>query len=415
MIWLLVGYMFLEIHRPYEIWMWMARIYVERWYMIAVIGYWLLRRPSLPRANRLHWRFGLFIAVMLASWFASPYEKTGDPAVEGYLKHAVFYFMLVATIRTQQDLRKIVWGYLGVMTLWMVHSLREYYFFGNRTWAQGLLRLVPVGISYDFNDFAALMICSLPFAWILWREATGRRQQALVCAYMALVSYCVVLTGSRMGFGGLALVGLMGCLASPKRWRLLAIYPVVLIIAWTVLPEGNRDRYTTLIDPDYKSVYGASAMGDYRYGAMERGYVMCEQRPLLGLGPLSFMAVRYNGLMAHNLYAQVLGELGIAGAVAFAAIVLGFRANFFEARRIRRAMDNPEGMFAWHTVAAATATLVVLLIMSWGFNFLFSYVWLWFGGFQIVALQCLKDSAASEPVYDEQDDPSWEDAEEPWS
>jgi hypothetical protein len=53
---------------------------------------------------------------------------------------------------------------------------------------------------------------------------------------------------------------------------------------------------------------------------------------------------------------------------------------------------------AWHTVAAMSATFLLLAIMAWGFNFLFWHVWLWFGGFQAVALSCLKiQTVVAEP------------------
>jgi len=393
MIWPLIGYMWMEIHRPFEVWLWLARLYVERWYMICVITYWLLCRPSLPRPNRLHWCFALFILVMLASWLTSPCGTVGNDPVEGYVKYAVFYFLLVANVRTDSGLRKIIAGYLLVMTLWMLHSLREYFMFGYRVWAQGLVRLIPVGHSYDFNDFAGLIVCSLPMAWLFWQHATTRRQRMLVGAYIGLAGYCVILTGSRMGFAGLVLAGLMASLASPRRWRYVALYPVVLTVLWAVLPEGSKDRYTTLFDQSYQSAAGAS-MGDFRYGAFQRGLEMCAERPLLGYGPFGFMVVGYHGMMAHNLYGQLLGELGIAGAVAFGAIVVGVFRNFFEARRIRPKVDSPESLFAWDAVGACLCSFVLLLVMSWGFNFLYWFVWLWFGGFQVVALQVLRQDAA---------------------
>ncbi len=344
--------------------------------------------------------FCAFILVMLASWFTSPCGPIGDPAVEDYVKYAVFYFLLVAVVRTEESLRRIVTGYLAVMTLWMLHSWREYYFYGHRLWEQGLIRLIPVGHTYDFNDMAGLIVCSLPMAWVLWKQATTRRQKALVGCYVGLACYCIVLTGSRMGFVGLVLAGTLACLASPKRWRYLALYPVVLAIFWIVLPDGTKDRYYTLFDSDYQSVNGAASIGDYRYGAFQRGLEMCARRPLLGYGPFGFMVEGYHGAMAHNLYGQLLGELGLAGAVAFGAIIFGVFRNFFEARRFRPAypgsgsVDSPEGLLAWHTVGASLAAFVLLLVMAWGFNFLYWYVWLWFGGFQVVALQCLKQQAA---------------------
>ena len=133
MIWLLIGYMWLYVHRPFEIWPVLANLRIERVYMIVTILCWLMSRPTLPRANRLHWFFAAFILVMLASWMVSPCGDKGDYVVQNYLKFAVFYVLLVTTVRTEQDLRRIVVGYLAVMTLWMAHCLREYYN-GSATW-----------------------------------------------------------------------------------------------------------------------------------------------------------------------------------------------------------------------------------------------------------------------------------------
>src|SRR4051794_24505354 len=133
MIWLLIGYMWLYIHRPFEIWPMLAAVRLERVYMIVTLVCWLLSGPSLPRGNRLHWYFAGFVLVMLTSWMVSPCGNTGDDAVQNYLKFVVFYVMLVTTVRTELDLRRILVGYLAVMTLWMGHCVREY-FNGLATW-----------------------------------------------------------------------------------------------------------------------------------------------------------------------------------------------------------------------------------------------------------------------------------------
>ncbi|HEV3023018.1 MAG TPA: O-antigen ligase family protein, partial [Pirellulales bacterium] len=309
-------------------------MHVERYYMIVTVICWLASRPSLPRGNRLHWSFAAFVMAMLASWMASPCGSTGDDTVENYLKFAVFYVVLVSTVRTEQDLRRILFGYLAVMTLWMAHCVREYNN-GLATWAQGIKRLVPVGHSYDFNDFAGLIVCSLPFAWVLWREWTGWAARLLTVAYCGLAGYCIMLSGSRMGVVGIAMTVIVGCLASAKRWRLLAIAPVLAAVVWMMLPEDRRNRYLTLYDPDAGAASGAAASaGNYRSNGLVAALPLFEERPLLGYGPMGFMAKK--GWLPHNLYGQLLAELGIAGAVSFASILLCVALNVVQARRIAR-------------------------------------------------------------------------------
>jgi O-antigen ligase len=398
MIWLLIGYMWLFVHRPFEIWPVLANIQLERNYVIFAVVYWLASRPALPRGNWLHWYFAAFILVMLASWMATPCGSTGDYTVQNYLKFAVFYVMLVTTVRTEQDLRRILIGFLAVMTLWMAHCLREYNN-GAATWAQGIKRLVPVGRSYDYNDFAGLIVCSLPFVFVLWREWTGWAKRLLLGAYCGLAAYSIMLSGSRMGFIGIVVTGIVGCLCSSKRWRLLLLAAVLAAVVWMILPQDRRNRYLTLYDPETGVANGASlSAGNYRLSGLETSWPLFTERPLLGYGPMGFMYM--NRWMPHNLYGQLLAELGLAGAVAFALIFWGVAHNVIVARGIVR--DFPDGRLAWNTVAAVGVAYIVLAIMSWGFNFLFWPLWLWFGGYQLVAVQLLKSQAeeAQQQEYD---------------
>ena len=410
LVWLLIGYMWLFIHRPFEIWPWLGAIHVERGYMAVIIVYWLLDRPALPRGNRLHRCFAAFVLAMLVSWFVSPYQSAGDETVENYLKYGVFYVLLVTSVRRERDLYKMIAGYIAVMTLLMAHSLREY-LCGRAAYAQGITRLWPVGHAYDCNDLAGLIVCSLPLVWVLWHAWSGWRWRALLCGYVGLAGYCVLLTGSRMGFIGMVLAGLLAAWASPRRWRTMPVFLVLLAALWMVLPEDRQDRIMTLFDPSRGPKSATGSAGNFRYAGLEQALPLFAQRPGLGFGPLSFGVVSGKGLMPHNLYGQLLAELGIAGAVAFGLIVWGVARNTSEARRLMRSWGPFADPLPGHVALAAAAAYVLLLIMAWGFNFLFWYVWLWFGGFQVVALHCLQEQAAQaaacETIAMEPQDESW--------
>ena len=214
--------------------------------------------------------------------------------------------------------------------------------------------------------------------------------RALILCYFALSCYCVVLTGSAHGIR-------WHC---ANRWAPLPYLreamatscsvPLALAMAWTVIPDKQRDRYHTLVDPNYQSVYGASPIGSYRATSFLVAIDLLKERPVLGFGPMSYCE-KY-GHMPHNLYSQVLSELGIAGALAFIMIVLGVAQNALDARRIVRGLEVTCS-FPWHVVIAASYSILLLVIMGWGFNFLYWHVWLWFGGFQICAMYCLKKMA----------------------
>ena len=388
MIWLLIGYMWLFIHRPFEIWTAWFPFPVERWYMIFTIICWLFSSPRLPARNWLHFAFGSFILVMLVSWLVSPYFDGGQGAVEIHLRFAVFYVLVVTTVRGEQDLRRIIVGYLAIMALWMRHSVREF-FCGNTEWAQGFLHCSRWARVTTSTTSPVSSSVRLPFAWALRRLWTARWQRLLILGYCGLSAYCIVMTGSRMGFVGLLLSGLLLCLTSSRRWLLLTLFPAAFLVFWSVLPGAQRDRYSTLLGEDHDTKY--SKAGDYRLAGLQASLPMFEERPLLGCGPMAFLT--RNRFLPHNLYGQLLAELGIAGALAFASILGGVARNAVAGGRIARGLPQGDSPLPADTVTAVAAAYVLLAVMSWGFNFLYWHVWMWFGGFQLVALQCLKDQA----------------------
>ena len=49
--WLLVGYMFLFVHRPFEVWPVLGDLRVERIYMLVMIVAWTVAAPALDPAS----------------------------------------------------------------------------------------------------------------------------------------------------------------------------------------------------------------------------------------------------------------------------------------------------------------------------------------------------------------------------
>ncbi len=391
MIYLLIGYMWLFIHRPWEVWPWMAEYRPERTFMTLTIVCWVLSGPHLRRWNRLHSYFILLILVMIASTLQSASPKASWDTLENYLKLVVFYVVLVTTVREPRDLRILVAGFVGALSLFALHSLREYHC-GRVIVEQGLGRLRGVNLTFgDQNYFAGILVMSLPFAWILWREWAGRAKLAVV-GCLTLLSWCVILSGSRMGFVGLLAAGALAAWVSPKRRLTLVISPLILIVVWSVLPEGQKARYLTLVGIESHATQ-AKYDESYRSQGFWQGWALLQRRPLLGFGLQGTRIEAGQGVAPHNTYGELFGDLGGAGIIAFAMIYLAMGQNFLEARRIAASTDLSDDRFAWRSVAAASAAFLLLAFMGWGLHFLYYFPWLWFAGFQAVALDCLKEQA----------------------
>jgi O-antigen ligase len=395
MLWLLAGYMWLFVHRPFEIWPWLGAIHVERAYMAFTIIYWALGVRKTWIRNPLNMAFAGLVLAVLASWCASPYAAAGEPEVEDYLKISVFYVLAVSTIRDKCDLRLLVTTFVAATALYMFHSLWEFHN-GRYEYRQGIVRMIAVGMTYaDPNAFGATVVCALPMVLPLWKSWRKSWQHGLLAAYVAASLSCIIWTGSRMAFCGLCALAIMGALASRYRFVILAGFLLAAPIIWNSLPVDRQNRFLTIIDPSHGPKVAQDSAQGRTQGFLD-GLRLWSANPVLGVGPGGFGKAMGHGFQAHNLYGQTLSELGTCGGIALAAVILAFFANVRKAGRIAKRGLSDDDLFPYHLSLAIAAAVTLLLLMGWGGHNLFRYHWLWYGAFLVIAADCLEQEESAE-------------------
>ena len=70
--WLLIGYMFLFIDRPFEVWPWLGDLHVERVYMLFTLAAWAVYPNKRWLPNPQHVAYAAFATAVLVCWGASP-------------------------------------------------------------------------------------------------------------------------------------------------------------------------------------------------------------------------------------------------------------------------------------------------------------------------------------------------------
>ncbi len=390
MIQVLIVYMWLFIHRPFEVWPFLGALRIERVYAIFCICYWLLlyQRKTWV-SNRLNLAFAFFWLILLAAWAASPFPNWGQRVFDDYYKYIVFYVLLMGTARTEKDLKTLALAYVVVMGIYMTHSYREF-LCGRVEWRQGISRMIGVDITFnDPNTFAATILYSLPLTLAFWPEAKNVKHRVLLWSYTALTVQCIILTGSRSGFVGLVCFGLFSVRRIFRNKRLLLLFLAVVPLAWLVMPVELQNRFRTIIDPSMGPANAQSSAEGRTQGLLD-GIKLWERNPVLGVGPGAFGPAVGHGMQAHNLYGQTLGETGTLGAIALLGIVYCFVANHLEIRSLSRRTPPGSGAFPLNLSSAILISVALLLIKGYGDHNLYRYTWLWFGAFQALALQCMR-------------------------
>jgi O-antigen ligase len=397
MLWILIGYMFLFIHRPFEVWPALATIHLERIYMLMA----LLAAAVCPGKrwlpNGQHLAYLAFAAAVFICWMCSPWALQGQRTIEDYFKIVVFYVLIVTAVHDERGLKLLLLGFLVVMALYMAHSLREY-LLGRHTYRQGIPRMMGVDSALgDPNSFGASIVYALPFVTPFWACSPSRRLRCFLVAYVAVSVTCIGLTGSRSAFVGLLLCIAFMMMRSRVRWRWVVPLLLIAPILWVGLPEVLQNRYATIIDPSAGPAV-AQTSAQSRIDGLFIGMRLWDRSPITGCGPGAWRPATGRKLESHNLYGQLIGEMGTLGALAFAAIVVAFWLNLRWMRQVYRRHSSWGYDFLYH-VGRAVGLAVLLLLVEGNFGHnLYRHNWLWYGGFLIIACHCVHGRLRNQPI-----------------
>jgi O-antigen ligase len=388
--------MWLVVHRPFEVWPILGELQIERVYMIVMLVVWLVSPGKGFVPNRIHAALAAFTIILTASWMLSPYmeQPICSDTIENYFKVVVFYVLVVTSVRDERSLRLLILLFLGSAGLYMAHSMLEF-INGRYQWRMGIRRMIGVDQSLsDPNAFASSLLYSLPLTLPIWATRPAKSLRMVLVGYTRGVCACIALTGSRAGFIGLCAFTMLALLVSVKRKALVVVLGAVvgaagLAVATVALPEELQNRYLTLIDSSYGPKNAAESASGRMDGLMY-GVEAWEKSPLLGHGPraFDFATGRMGG--AHNLYGQVLSEMGTLGALVLAALVLCFALNWWEVRRFYQANPDHPRDLPFHLSRAIGLLIVLMLLLGWSGHTLYRYHWQWFAAFQAIAVHCVR-------------------------
>jgi hypothetical protein len=199
--WLLIGYMFLFIHRPFEFWPILGDIHLERLYIGALFIVWLVQ-PKRWLPNPQHFAYVAFAFAVFLCWAMSPYSEDGQQVVEDWFKILVFYFLFVTVINDEKKLRLMALGFVIVMGVYMSHSFKEY-LGGRFTYRMGISRMIGIDTSQgDPNSFGASIVFALPFTLLFWNTSHSKWIRFGAAMSLCLSVGCILLTGSRSSLLG---------------------------------------------------------------------------------------------------------------------------------------------------------------------------------------------------------------------
>jgi hypothetical protein len=389
MVWIVAFWMALLVIRPWEqLFPELADLHVERVYAIFALSVVLLSGqlrllPSMQTAGIILWTLALALATLTA--FDVPRAWS---VLYVYLTIFAFYFVLLSVVRSPYQLVFIVACFVVSTCLFLGKSQWEYFLYGGHAFSMGVRRLRGINLTFGHpNAVAGIAVTSLPFLLFLWKvrgrfsetwPRFWRRAFPYALAFGFLVTaYSIVLTNSRAGMFGFVVFTLLAALGRGGVGRVLTGLAVVALLVgaiWVAMPEDSRHRILTIwtVEEGNRDDESAQASAEGRLVGLRLGMEMFRRYPLLGVGLGGFAPYRKahldgGDLVAHNIFGAVLGEMGLAGGLAFAFLVAGVFVN--SRRTIRLARRSPDATLetlAGLAVACRNSIVLILFVGMFG-------------------------------------------------
>jgi len=414
-LWGTIGYLFLFIFRPFEYWEWLGKSHIERIYMIVLIIIVMFlsgkRYKHHSIATALIALFGVICLSAMTTYWPNKalYSDFALNQVWEYFKLMVLFFVILLTVRDERDFRILIIAFVAITGIYVGKSLWEFLIYGRRIYRMGIFRLG--GIDQTFNDpntFAATIVYSLPFAWVLWKTSPSSRIKMGLIFYSIMSIVAIALTGSRSGMLSFIFFLLLLWVRGKKKVLGFVVIVLVLVIGWLNLPEKYQERFETIYDDSINRQATQSAKS--RISQFNTGMKLFELSPILGWGPgcSRFEAYKLRGynykeedetsegvIQLHNLYAQLLSELGIMGAASFLSLIF---LIILTQRKITNNLGKtyPGNHLIINTAIACTSTMWLLLFEGiFGHN-LYRYNWIWISTILVLAYQFSMEHAKKE-------------------
>jgi O-antigen ligase len=189
----------------------------------------------------------------------------------------------------------------------------------------------------DRNDVALVLDMLLPLAWFMFAYERAWSRKALYLVVTLLCAVGTVLTTSRGGFVGLVAALFVLWLFNRRKIAVLVLVGIMSLAVYEVAPSSYWDHVSTI-----QNTQEGTAKG--RIDSWMAAWRMFKDNPI-GVGPGQF-AIHFPeyqgdafgshnmwGREAHSLWFTLLAELGIPGAILFAAHI---RANWKSLQRLRK-------------------------------------------------------------------------------
>nr|MBN2276800.1 O-antigen ligase family protein [candidate division Zixibacteria bacterium] len=335
------------------------------------------------------------LSVVSAIWITGAWETWNK-----LLRLGIVYLFISQLIRNRKQFKGYVIFVILAAAFHASAAVIRYYM-GIRELEMGIERATGIDLSYgDPNSLAPTIIYTLPLVYCYFVSTSSKMIKAFLIMISLVMLWCVVLTGSRTGFAGLAFFGLMVLYFNKSKFRNLIIILIAMFVLIPFIPGQYIERFESITDLGSNNGAAQSAHG--RIDGLILGMKMMLDRPILGYGigcygianALIYTHYYYE---SHSLPGQIFGELGLLGLIVF---IIWMYALFKGIKRLKQYFSKfrDRDKFLYNVVIALNIELLLLFFIGLAGHNLYRYNWFILSGAVTVLLNMIRsDGPIGEP------------------
>ncbi len=260
------------------------------------------------------WLFILFIILILLSFFHAYWTYIVFERFKVIIGYVIIYFLIVNHLDTFERIRKFIWVLILAHAGLILTNLDALLDVGRRS------HINAGPFLGNGNDFALSLNLILPLAIFFVSYERKRWLKTIALFLTCVFTMGIFLTQSRGGILAFAGMALFLVFTSRHKIYAMAILIIAAIFLYFAFPNAS-DRMQTLRNYQEEP----SARG--RLDAWKASIKMAYDKPLTGVGIGNFAPAygiiyrpqdayhQYSWVVAHSMYFEILGELGLPGII----------------------------------------------------------------------------------------------------
>ncbi len=300
----------------------------------------LLRLPTTKALNFLI--LWIVISLPFVEWPGSVFRENWF----SFVKVVLLFYFTIFIVDTPNRLRWFVSIFLSLQVFRVIEPLYLHLttgFMGSATHLGGgefadRLSGAPADV-INPNGLGFVIATTTVFAYFMLWQSERKFLKLIYLGLLPMMLYALVLSMSRGGFIALLVGGVLIFRQSQNKFLLIAIAATIAVGTWSIMSDVQRERYTSLVKSDTRQSYTVEG----RFRGMSDEFKLGLNRPIFGHGLGTTPEAKFNiagGQVrgAHNLYAELLIEIGIVGMILFLTFlwrVYGVVRNNLQINRLR--------------------------------------------------------------------------------